>query len=33
LADGSTRFVSDGIEPQVWHDLASIDGGELIPEF
>jgi prepilin-type N-terminal cleavage/methylation domain-containing protein/prepilin-type processing-associated H-X9-DG protein len=32
LADGSLRFVNNGIDLMVWHGLASISGGEVIPE-
>jgi prepilin-type N-terminal cleavage/methylation domain-containing protein len=28
LADGSLRFVGEAVEPAVWHDLATIAGGE-----
>jgi prepilin-type N-terminal cleavage/methylation domain-containing protein/prepilin-type processing-associated H-X9-DG protein len=31
LADGSVRFVADSIATTVWQDLASINGGEIIP--
>jgi prepilin-type N-terminal cleavage/methylation domain-containing protein/prepilin-type processing-associated H-X9-DG protein len=30
LADGSVRFVGNGIDPSLWRDLASINGGEVI---
>ena len=31
LADGSVRFFSESIAAQSWIDLASIDGGEVVP--
>ena len=30
MADGSTRFISDEIDPIVWHALATPDGEELV---
>jgi prepilin-type N-terminal cleavage/methylation domain-containing protein/prepilin-type processing-associated H-X9-DG protein len=31
MADGSTRFVRDSIDRDLWHALATPDGGELLP--
>lgn len=33
LADGSTRFVSEQIDSQVWAHLGTIAGGETLGEF
>ncbi len=33
MADGSTRFVVDSIEPMVWRALGTRDGGEIVEEF
>lgn len=33
FADGSTRFFSDTIDIQVYRDLSTIKGGEIISEF
>ena len=30
LADGSVRFFTENIDAQLWIDLASIDGGEVV---
>jgi prepilin-type processing-associated H-X9-DG protein len=32
LGDGSVRFVSNTIDLAVWQSLASISGGEVVPE-
>ena len=30
MADGSTHFVADGVDPLVWNALGSRDGGEIV---
>jgi prepilin-type processing-associated H-X9-DG protein len=32
LADGSTRFVSNGIKLAAWQAMGSMDGGEVVQE-
>lgn len=31
LVDGSTRFMTDDVEPDTWRAMATPDGGELLP--
>jgi prepilin-type N-terminal cleavage/methylation domain-containing protein/prepilin-type processing-associated H-X9-DG protein len=31
LGDGSVRFVSQGIDPQIWWSALTVDGGETLP--
>lgn len=33
FADGSTRFLSETVDIQVYRDLSTIRGGEIIPAF
>jgi hypothetical protein len=33
LMDGATRTVSEKIELQVWRNLGTISGGEIVSEF
>ena len=33
LADGSSRFVNDSIDPLVWYGLHTIAGGEVIGQW
>lgn len=32
MVDGSTKFISDDIDRDIWHALATPDGGELVSE-
>lgn len=33
MADGAVRFASENIELKIWRALATIHGGEVVPEF
>jgi prepilin-type processing-associated H-X9-DG protein len=32
LVDGSTRFISNDVDLQIWRGLGSIAGGEMLPD-
>jgi hypothetical protein len=32
LVDGSTRFILNGVDLQIWRGLDSIAGGETLPD-
>jgi prepilin-type processing-associated H-X9-DG protein len=33
LADGSVRFVSNGVDAEIWKALATRSGGEFVGDF
>jgi hypothetical protein len=33
LCDGSARFISENIDINLWRNLGSINGGEVLGEF